>query len=101
MTRRRRSDRRDDDSRTGPSDRIRARRADDPGYRQPAAELPSEVTIPVSAVDDFERDLQNVADDLDDWSIKLHDQFRELCMTVMKFAGFLDYEVTVRKRTAE
>ncbi|MCB9408087.1 hypothetical protein [Mycolicibacterium sp.] len=72
-----------------------------PDTDNPAAELPSEVTIPVSAVDDFERDLQNVADDLDDWSIKLHDQFRELCMTVMKFAGFLDYEVTVRKRTAE
>lgn len=72
-----------------------------PDTHDPAAEMPSEFTVPVSAVDDFERDLQNVANDLDDWSIKLHDQFRELCMTVMKFAGFLDYEVTVRKRTTE
>ena len=39
-----------------------------------------------------------VADGLDDWSVVLHDKFRDLSMSFIEVGAYLGYEVSVKKK---
>jgi len=65
----------------------------------PGATPPAKVTVPSEALGNFDTDLQNVADDMDDWSVKLHDRFRDLSMSFIEVGRYLGYEVSVKKKS--
>lgn len=69
-----------------------------PDTDDPAVPSPTEVTVPVGLVTAFDIDCQNVADALDDWSVNLHDRFRELSMAFIEVASWLDYDVSIKKK---
>jgi hypothetical protein len=48
-------------------------------------------------LESFDGDLQSLADDLDDWSVQLHDRFRDLSMAFTELGKHLDYKVTVKQ----
>lgn len=39
------------------------------------------------------------ADDVDDWSVMLHDKFRDLSMSFIEIGSWLGYEVSIKKKS--